>query len=158
MRSVRFFTGIAMFAGLVVSPSASADAPFVVPIQTCGFSGPAPAQEGPHSGQLQGIVTGGSQARPVTSVYLLCTIQVGALESAGRHSGANTVVATAWGMAVATVNQPVSYLVMQPGQRAFLCMETWLDLDDGHLTLFMNADTGEHVTSPEVPCQDITSQ
>ena len=140
-------------AMLIGAPEASA-----TPIgRNCSFTSVTdPTVE---NGETQtGQINGGpitDDTQPTASIYLLCTIQVGAANS--THVGADAVLLQAWGTGVAVVAGQASY-VSPEGQPVYLCTEVWVADPSGHTTLFLNSVDGTWSTSNSVPCGEAISQ
>jgi hypothetical protein len=151
MKLIRLVPGLLLAPAVLVAPEASA---FDVPAADggpCYFTGAA-ASEGVQSGNLGGgPVYGRSETRPVTGVYLICTVQVGVQNIA--HAGADAASTAVWEMAVAVLTPQQVTFPRQPGEPLFVCTETWIDTNKGHVTLFFNASNGQWSMDNSVPCQ-----
>lgn len=153
MKSVPFFTGLAMAMMLMAVPEATAaDQPIIAGLG-CGLDTVEdPRNPGTYTGTIYGgPVYAGSQARPVTSAYLICTVQVGAL----THAGPDRASVMTWGMGTTAIAPtPVAYQA-DDDEPVVVCSEVWIDTGDGHVTLFFNSLTREFSLDPHGTCEEL---
>lgn len=154
MRSTRLVIALATVAAALSAGPATSSDPTRIAGSSCGSDlvEDATAESGDvlTGSMYGGPIYAGSEARPVTGVYLICTLQVGAENS--THAGADAASAATWGVGPTSV-LPGSVSILAPvGVEVYQCSEVWIDTNDGHVTLFLNALTQTFDPSPFVDC------
>lgn len=143
MKSIALVAGIAMAMTLAAAPSGSAGTgakeQLLVEGSLCDVDVTPPD---PLTGLRTAVVRGGpvsagTPERPVTDIYLICSLQVGH----PTHAGPDLARTTTWD--VGTVTQaPVEVTVPAGDATLYSCSEIWVNTPLGHRSDVYDASTG----------------